>query len=359
MGIFSDISESRIFKNEEVLSTEYIPDILPHRENEIKQIARNILPLSKGRKAQNTFIYGPPGIGKTSVIKNVFEEFEKYSDQVRCVYINCWDYRTPTALLTQIIIELGQFVQRRGWSRDEIIQKLTETLKKRAKGLVVCLDEVDQLEMSALYDLLRIGQYVDTPVGIVLISNDQFVFSNAEPRIRSSLGKEDIEFKSYSHVEMKDILEERAKNAFHSYDSVIITLCANHAVKKRGDVRIGLQCLLKAGRMAEEQGAKRVEVEQMKAVIKAVGEVKADILKDKLNNHEKLLLEALSDGKKYTSGELYNRYNEIVKDRFGEKHSIEPVTDRSLRDFVNHLNDVGLIEMSEKKVGKSRLIWIK
>ena len=53
MGIFSEI-ESTIFKREEVLSTEYMPAELPHREGEVQQLARNIMPASRGRKPQNT-----------------------------------------------------------------------------------------------------------------------------------------------------------------------------------------------------------------------------------------------------------------------------------------------------------------
>ena len=39
--------ESKIFKNEDVLSFEYLPDILPCRETQIKQLADNLLPASK------------------------------------------------------------------------------------------------------------------------------------------------------------------------------------------------------------------------------------------------------------------------------------------------------------------------
>ncbi|MFH1623479.1 MAG: AAA family ATPase, partial [Candidatus Aenigmatarchaeota archaeon] len=213
MGIFSD-TESGVFANEEVLSTEHLPDALPHREGDIQQLAHNIKPAARGSRPQNTFVFGPPGIGKTAVVRYVFREFEEYSEAVRCVYVNCWDFRTSASLLTQVIIELGVFVQRRGWSRDEIMQKLVEALNKRAKALVVCLDEVDQLDPDALYDLLRINQYVRTPVGIVFVSNNPHVFAKAEPRIRSSLGVEEVEFKPYTLDEMKDILGRRAKDAF-------------------------------------------------------------------------------------------------------------------------------------------------
>jgi len=350
MKVFSDIGESSVFKNEEVLLTQYLPEMMPHRDGEIKQIARNLMPLAKGRKSQNTFLFGPPGIGKTSVVKYVFREFEEYSEHVKCVYINCWDHRTPTALLTQLIIELGVFVQRRGWSRDEIMAKLTEVLNKGAKGIALCLDEVDQLDMSALYDLLRINQYAKTPVGIVFISNNPHVFAKAEPRIRSSLGTDNIEFKSYNINEMKNILIERASNTFHSFDPAIVMLCANHAVQKGGDVRVGLQCLLKAGRMTEQKNAKKVRVEHVKPVLKDIDEVKPEILKEKINKHESIVLEVLKDGKKLSSGELYEKYKKLAD---------VPVSDRALRDFVNHLHEINLIEISEKKVGKSRMIWLK
>ena len=56
MSIFSEL-ESKVFKNEEALSTEYLPAELPHRDGEIQQLARNIMPASRGRKPQNTKVY--------------------------------------------------------------------------------------------------------------------------------------------------------------------------------------------------------------------------------------------------------------------------------------------------------------
>ena len=74
------IEESKIFKNEEVLSPEYLPEMLSHREQQIKQLADNLLPANRGRKPQNTFVFGSPGIGKTASAKYVFREFENYSE---------------------------------------------------------------------------------------------------------------------------------------------------------------------------------------------------------------------------------------------------------------------------------------
>jgi len=119
--------ESKIFKNEEILFPEYLPEMLPYRDNQIKRLADNLKPAAAGRKPQSTFLFGPPGIGKTAVTKFVFREFEEYSG-IKTFYINCWDYKTAVAILSKVAIDLGTFVQRRSMSKDEIMEKLREVL---------------------------------------------------------------------------------------------------------------------------------------------------------------------------------------------------------------------------------------
>jgi cell division control protein 6 len=341
--------ESKIFKKENILSFEYLPEELPHRENQIKQLADNLLPASTGRKPQNTFIHGGPGIGKTAVAKFVFREFENYSG-IKTIYLNCWDFNTTISILSEITIQLGMVVGRRGWGKDEILSKLIEVLKKSKKSLVVCLDEVDQLarkDPDVLYDLSRINQYVSNPVGLVLISNDPFIFSGIEPRIRSSLSIEEIEFKPYSMGEMKDILQRRADNAFQSIESGVITLAANHAVNKGSDVRSGLECLLKAGRIAEQENAEKVKVEHVKKILKDVVRAKPQIVKKNINEIEKEILNILGENNELPFGDLYKKYCE---------GSEKPVTEKPFLNYVKHLDELKLIEFKKRKVNGKRII---
>ncbi len=344
--------DSRIFKNEEILSPEYLPDILPHREQQIKQLADNLLPASKGRKPQNTFIHGAPGIGKTASIKFVFREFEEYSG-IKTIYLNCWDFNTTLSVLSEITTSfgmVGMVIPRRGWAKDEIISRLTEVLRKSNKGLIVCLDEVDQLvrkDASVLYDLLRINQYVDNPVGLVFISNDPFVFSRLEPRIRSSLAIEEIEFKPYSLEEMKDILKERADYAFHSVEDGVIALAANHGVNKGGDVRIGLECLMKAGRIAEQENSSKVKVEHLRSIIREVVKVKPQIVKGNVNDVEKTILNVMNESSELCFSDLYNKYCGQVE---------KPLSEKMFLIYVKHLDELRLIELKKRKVKGKRII---
>ncbi|MCX8179303.1 MAG: AAA family ATPase [Candidatus Aenigmarchaeota archaeon] len=342
-----------LFKNEEVLSPEYLPEILPHREGQIKELVRNIEVLAKGRKAENVFIYGPPGIGKTACVKFVFRQFKEYAG-VHSVYINTWDYNTTSSLLAKIVLSLNYPIPRRGLSKDEILEKLIEVLKKLRKGLIVCLDEVDRLivrDQNVLYDLVRINQYVDLPVCVIMISNFRDVLAKLEPRIASSLGLKEIEFKPYTLNEMKDILGERCLLAFKEpVEEGVVLLCANHAINRGGDVRVGLECLRKASRVAEEQGSERLKVEHVKAILKDVRAVKMEIVKENLKGVEKNIVEILNDGKTYTSTQLWEEY----KRRFGE------ISQTALSEYVKRLKEFGLVKTREdRRESRGRKIYIR
>lgn len=352
-NIFSEIEESRIFKNEEALSPEYLPDFLPHRENQIQEIARVLNPISKGKKPQNIFISGSPGIGKTCVTKFVFKELESFSERVRTVYINTWDYNTTPSLLTKIITELGGFIPRRGLSKDEIVEKFVEMVKKSKSGFVVCLDEVDQLirkDESALYNLLRVDQYVENPFGLVMISNYSNILSDLEPRIRSSLNNDEIKFKGYPLLEMKDILSERCKEVFRVgvLEEGVILLAANQAVRRGGDVRIGLQCLQKASGFAEKDDSDKVLVKHMREALKITGSVKLGMMKDRLEGNEEKIVELLEDCDKVPSSKL--------KDMFCERHG--DVSQTTIRKYVKSLENKGLVRVEEKKKGAHGRMYI-
>ena len=346
MSIFQDLQESKIYKNEQALSTEFLPDFLPHRETQIQQLANNLNPAAKGRKPQNTFIVGPPGIGKTCVTKFVFRELQKFADEkVRTIFINTWDYNTGPSLLTKIVVELGYPLPRRGFSKDEIVEKLIEVLKKKNKGLIIGLDEIDQLvkkDDSALYDLLRINQYVNTPVGLVMISNYSGIFATVEPRIKSSLDTEEIKFKGYSLQEMKDILNRRCKEAFRSgvVQEGVVLLCANHAVNRGGDVRVGLECLRKAAKICEEQGDDKLRVDHVKKILLSVRAVKVQIMQDRLEGVDKNIVELLKKiRKEVTLSQFEKEYNK----------SFDRLSYDGLRKHVDYLESVGLVKTRESR----------
>jgi cell division control protein 6 len=356
MSIFQELQESKIYKNEEALSTEFLPDFLPHRDTQIQEVARNLNPSTKGRKPQNTFLIGPPGIGKTCVTRFVFRELQNFAgEKVEAIFINTWDYNTAAALLTKVVIELGYPLPRRGLSKDEIVEKLVEVIKRKKKGIIIGLDEIDQLvkkDESGLYDLLRINQYVDSPVGLVAISNYEDEFSKIEPRINSSLDMHQIKFKGYNLQEMKDILNERCKEAFRTgvVEEGVTLLCANHAVKRGGDVRVGLECLRKAARVCEREDGDKLRAKHVKEILPTVKSLKLQIMRDRLEGIDKNIVEILKNKKEVVFSEFEEEYN--------KKH--ESLSHISLKNHIDYLESVGLVRTREDRTGsQGRKRYIK
>jgi len=296
-----------VFKREEVLYPEYLPLNLPHREGQIKLISENLSLLLKNSKPMNIFIYGPPGVGKTVVAKFILREFEQYSG-IKNIYINCWQYNTSFAVLSEIGITIGAFVSRRGWAKDEIFSRIVQTMENNRLNLIIVLDEIDQLiknDASVLYDLLRIENYTKQKISLIFISNDKYVFRNVEDRIKSSLNLEEIEFKPYTFLEMKDIVEQRMKEAFVAYEEGVSALVAAKAAEK-GDVRVALEILLKAGRIAKD----KLRVEDVKKVIKEEINPKTQEIMKVLSEEEKRILEILDKPK--TTKEIFDELKKGV-----------------------------------------------
>ena len=53
----SFLASESIFKNKEVLRHSYIPDVLPHREDQINEIASILVSALRGETPSNVFIY--------------------------------------------------------------------------------------------------------------------------------------------------------------------------------------------------------------------------------------------------------------------------------------------------------------
>jgi Cdc6-like AAA superfamily ATPase len=162
----------------------------------------------------------------------------------------------------------------------------------------------------------------------------------------SRLNLEDIEFKPYTIQEMKDIIQERIENAFHNVEEGVAALTAAHAINKSGDVRVGLQCLMKAGRLAEKEKSDKLKTSHIKSVLKEVKDAKPEILKGNVTDVEKLVVDIVNDGKT-TFDELYSEYSNRVE---------SPLTKRMFREYVNHLTELNLIKIGKRKLGKSRFI---
>ncbi|MEW6328485.1 MAG: AAA family ATPase [Candidatus Micrarchaeota archaeon] len=352
-NIFRKLSAERgVFKDERALLPEYLPEALPHREREIKEVALALRPASSGGKPENVVVVGPTGTGKTACARFVLKQLGEYSQRVLPIYINCWEISTRHGILNKIASSLGEFVPRRGIATDEITERLVDVLKKANRIPIVVLDEIDRLlasqygEEKVLYDMARANEVFGVGFGVIGITNSEEFLSRIDARIRSSLAQRQMKFERYSPQQLKDILRERAKLALlpDSLGEEVIPLCAAHAAKMGGDARIALSCLWKAGRAAEREGAAKVGESHVRAAFAEPEEIEMK----KFGEIEKKIIRILREKGELASGELYSALK--TKE-----------TDRTVRNYLTRLEKLGIIATRERegKKGKSRMIRLR
>ena len=131
MSLFKDMLKSgeSLFRDTIFLSYDFQPKILTARENEQQRFAVAIKPLLQGHNGRNLFVYGAPGIGKTTACKHVLRELEEETDEVTTIYINCWKENTTYKIYQKICEEIGyKFLQNK--NTNELFMLIKTKLNK-------------------------------------------------------------------------------------------------------------------------------------------------------------------------------------------------------------------------------------
>src|SRR5208283_4457244 len=113
--IFNSFDKNTIFKDKTFLQINYHPDEIPHRDEQIKQIASILAPVLRGERGSNLFLYGKTGTGKTLSIQYVKQELlkralESNTFKLRIEYLNCKLRKvsdTEYRILAELIKKLG------------------------------------------------------------------------------------------------------------------------------------------------------------------------------------------------------------------------------------------------------------
>ena len=357
------LKNTRVFKDREVLRHDYIPDNLPHREEQICCLGEIVAPVLKGSRCSNVFVYGKTGTGKTAVIKYVLnrlaDKARELGAPVKVCYVNCRWAGTEYRVYSNLCDAIGVKVPFTGLALGEVFDRLKAGLDSRKLLLLVVLDEIDALiKMRGdvlLYELTRINEALRcSRATIVGISNDLRFKEFLDPRVLSSLSEEEIVFKPYDAAELQDILLDRARVAF--YDGVLVDgavgLCAALAAAEHGDARRALDLLRVAGELVERESSESVLEEHIR---RAEKRIEHDRIVEALRNltlHSKFVLCSVYLLRKARvnyaiTGDIYNVYSELC-----DQSGLAPLTQRRVSGLVNELDVIGLLNSRVISMGR-------
>jgi cell division control protein 6 len=353
----------KIFTDREVLRPDYVPDHLPHREDQIQQIAKILAPVLDEARGSNIFIYGKTGTGKTAVVKYVLNRLIRRSNEIGALvensYVNC----RLVGTVYRVLLRLGESIDLKlpftGLATSEVFDRFEDALDIKGVLLLVVLDEIDALIKvygdNLIYELTRVNETLTKgKVSLICISNDLLFKDLLDPRVLSSLGEEEVVFRPYTAPELKDILLERAKISFN--DDVLmagaLNLCSALAAAEHGDARRALDLLRVAGELTERDGVAKVTEEHVRRAQKKIEEDRVVLVLKTLPIHSKLVLSSIyimsrAKVKNAITGDVYEVYVELCN-----QLGLESLTQRRISGLINELDITGILNARVVSLGR-------
>ncbi len=377
----SHMDTSSVFKGDrDILRPSYIPEQLPHREEQIQDLASIMVTALRGNRPSNVLIFGKTGTGKTAVVRflerevnrlkrensesELDDEFGDYDvDRVEYVYVNCEVVDTHYGVMKNIgnkfVDEWSDQIPFTGWPMEKVYDSLREKIDEEPRVVVIILDELDKLVTkngdSVLYHLSKINSELkNSKVSLIGISNNLKFTEFLDPRVKSRLGEEKMIFPPYDAEQLKDILADRAGQAFESeiLGNDVISLCSALAAQEHGDARRALDLLRVSAEIAEREKDENVTTDH---VYRAKNKIEQDCVREAVNTlptHSKLVLYSIliigdNGGSKLTTGEVFSAYSELSK-----RSGMDPLTQRRITDLISELDMLGLINARVKSFGR-------
>jgi len=310
--------DQTLFRRGELFEFDYIPEHFVHRDSQLRSLMFGVRPALRGLRALNMMCVGPPGTGKTTAVRKVFEELSEHAQDVVTVHVNCQANQTRYAIFSEIFHRLiGHAPPTSGVSFRKILDEIAKYLIQNEKILIVALDDINYLfhekEVdNVLYSLLRAYEtHPGTKISVITILSDNSLNYIFDPKVGSIFLPEEIFFPRYAWDELKSILSDRVKLGFYQgvmSEDVLDTIV--DYTSEAGDLRVGIDLLKRSALGAEQRASTSVSQDDVQSAYQKSRMLHLSRMIATLGSGEQAILAILAEKKESTAGEVYNAFHE-------------------------------------------------
>jgi len=318
-----------------------LSDFLDYNLNMRKKKGKNSV------RKRSLYVSGPPGTGKTSLLRQLLTELEEKSGRTfQSAFINCMALKSSGAVFVKIAESLGC-----DFKSAKDAQKCVEDYVVAAQSpVLLVLDEIDQLDSKSqqvLYSVYELPHLTNSMLTLVGIANALDLTDRILPRLklREAVAPGELTFPAYSKEEIIKIISTRLEGVPGGSEVIkpgAVRFLAAKISALSGDVRKALDVCRRALELSEVEtkkqallkktpgapgGYKPIDIPQ---ILKIVNEVYSSCAGNSLKQNnsdlplqQKIIVASLllmtSYGvrpvKEVTLGKLFDTYTRICKKR--------------------------------------------
>ncbi len=362
-----ELCKPSVFIDESKLSSEYVPDNLLFRQENLKSIALHFRSIfNSSNITRRMIITGPVGSGKTSITKKIgkwiqSKNTEGEEEKLKYIHVNCRRNRTQFMILLTIARKLNSHVPPRGYSADELMEIIVEILEVKEIVLFLVFDEIDYLSVTdsnnLLYSFSRTSDeenHAKHKIALIMISQQQSFFDNLDQSTKSSLAPAFMKIAPYTKFQLVKIIEDRMKTTFvqGSVSSESIYLAAEIASIK-GDARRALELMWYGGKYADKDSSNIVYPDHIRL---AKADIEPSLLKQTieiLSEHKLILLLGIARQLRYshaayiTTGNAEEAYKIVC-----EEYKITARKHTQVWEYMKEFENIGIIVTRKSSIGQ-------
>ncbi|MCY3411921.1 MAG: AAA family ATPase [Candidatus Heimdallarchaeota archaeon] len=360
-----ELNKPSVFMDETKLSSEYVPENLLFRTDNLKALARHFKILfTDTHSTKHMIVCGPVGSGKTSLAKKLGTWIQSAKSEttpkIKYIHINCRRNRTKYLISLSIARSLNSHVPTRGYSSDELLEIVVELLDIHQYTLFLVLDELDYLNDNDLQNLLYVLSRTNDDrqahrhrIALLMISQSKSFGIRLDSSTQSSLSPAVMSLDQYTKFQLLKIIEDRVEKSFYSGAVTAESMeLAAEVSAERGDARRAVELMWFAGKYADKEMSSLVYPEHIRM---AKADIEPSIIKQNiegLHKHQLIFLLGLARRLKLThaayltSGEVEEAYQIVC-----EEQGIEWRKHTQIWEYINQLHALGIISTERSGTG--------
>ncbi|KAL3478212.1 cell division control protein Cdc6 [Aspergillus californicus] len=255
------------------------------RDAERHKLASFIQDGIQSRKGGCMYVSGPPGTGKSALVREVFDEIDL--EPVRVAQLNCASIRTARDVYSKLIEDLGDDSEVFRKSEVDRLKNMFVPEKKQANEdmFLVMLDEIDHLltaDAGVLQSLFEWSLQKDSKVLLIGIANALDLTDRSLPQLKAkNLKPLLLPFLPYNASQIANVVISRLRSLLHVNQTedpnfipfvqpAAIQLCAKKVASQTGDLRKAFELIKRAIDIIEQETSQKLDKQNLDSPTKTI-----------------------------------------------------------------------------------------